>query len=498
MIAKSGGIRCCGDIVEGRDFRIRNNAIANYDPTRTITLRNSFVRDVEKRFNWLKKQVWVKVVEDDFLQPSPDTADLFNINAEYPHSASKAASFKRWLDDMVEEGILETNVRDNILRTAPLGWTDKHVQSAYTKGIKRAQQEMRKVGISAATNPSFHAGRLGLMYTNTFNELEGVTKAMNQQMTRTLAQGMAEGLSPRNIARNLNDRIEKVGKVRGRTMARTEIIRAHHEANLNEYELAGVEGVEVKAEWVTAGNNVCPRCQGNEGTVWKLEDMRGAIPAHANCRCVIVPVVVDPRRRRGGFGRQRGTGGTRPQNVKGVAGFLSPCPTNANELIINAGAVGCIGKRNAERIRRAKENYSPATKAKQDLANLNEGRLARMLGGKQTPNNQEFDVLIGTKTKHNHMIEVKTVIGAKEDRVPMRKDSRLRKEKFHAKHRRVNKDARMHTVAIDVRGKKPQLYHREGVGAYRFGSMTKVSPKELRTILGSKTKGKIPNFKGTK
>jgi len=68
---------------------------------------------------------------------------------------------------------------------------------------------------------------------------------------------MAEGLSPRTIARRLNDRVDKIGKVRARALARTEIIRAHHSANVQEYRMAGIEKVRVKAEWVTAGFNVC-------------------------------------------------------------------------------------------------------------------------------------------------------------------------------------------------------------------------------------------------
>jgi len=52
----------------------------------------------------------------------------------------------------------------------------------------------------------------------------------------------------------------------------------------------------VKAEWSTAGFNVCPICDSNEGREFTLGNIRGLIPAHPNCRCVAIPIV--PRRKR--------------------------------------------------------------------------------------------------------------------------------------------------------------------------------------------------------
>ena len=73
---------------------------------------------------------------------------------------------------------------------------------------------------------------------------------------------------------------------------RTEVIAAHHSATIAEYRAAGVEGVEVKAEFSTAGDDlVCELCESLEGQIFELSEIEGLIPRHPNCRCVAIPVV---------------------------------------------------------------------------------------------------------------------------------------------------------------------------------------------------------------
>ena len=61
---------------------------------------------------------------------------------------------------------------------------------------------------------------------------------------------------------------------RAKVLARTEIIRAHHSATMQEYKNWEVEGVKVKAEWQTAGDaRVCEECGAMEGRVFTLEEM---------------------------------------------------------------------------------------------------------------------------------------------------------------------------------------------------------------------------------
>lgn len=305
----------CGNedhVKENRNFSL--NRVVQFDPTRTLTVRSKFVRDMVRRFKKLKQSIRKAIIEDDMLGAKSEIGSVGRVvtNApfEYRKSASKLKAFKKWLEGENQkfilsrggEGIQVTRVPGSI-EGLENQWTDTYIQSAYQKGMVRGRRELIKAGVDlpslddelggirASFNQPFHAERVGLAYTRTYEVLEGVTKTMSSQMSQVLASGMAEGRSPREIAESLNDRVDKIGITRAKTIARTEVIRAHHDANIAEYERAGISGVTVKAEWVTAGFNVCPICEANEGSVFTIQEMRGLIPVHPNCRCVAVPIV---------------------------------------------------------------------------------------------------------------------------------------------------------------------------------------------------------------
>ncbi len=117
---------------------------------------------------------------------------------------------------------------------------------------------------------------------------------MDMKIGRILAEGLARGDGPMAIARELAEAVEGVGIMRARTLARTEIIRAHADASLSSYREAGLEGVSVQAEFSTARDDaVCPECEALEGQVFSLDAAQGIIPVHPNCRCAFLPVVPD-------------------------------------------------------------------------------------------------------------------------------------------------------------------------------------------------------------
>jgi SPP1 gp7 family putative phage head morphogenesis protein len=120
---------------------------------------------------------------------------------------------------------------------------------------------------------------------------------MDGQISRVLAEGLAQGKGPMDIARAMVGRVEKIGITRARMIARTETIRAHAEASLNTYEEAGVMGVGVQAEFVTAQDSkVCEECEAAaENGPYSIDEARGMIPLHPNCRCAWVPIVENPR-----------------------------------------------------------------------------------------------------------------------------------------------------------------------------------------------------------
>lgn len=308
-----------------------NKVLSNrYDPTKTTTIRNTFVKEMRRRFRKITALIKLAVIDRDCfgLKEEPQlVSKVLSFGAyalpgdrafAFTTSDQKIEGFMEWLEQQVDETILEVRTFPQLGKALQSRWTDTYIQSAYRKGIGNAYANLRKAGyqvptiderggIDAILTQPFHADRIGILYTRAFNELKGITATMDVQISRVLSTGLAQGLGPREIADALVRSITKgeieniaikdsLGRFvsaqrRAETLARTEIIRAHHQAIIQEYRNWGAEGVEVQAEWTTAGDGrVCPDCASLEGKVYTLDEIQEMIPYHPNCRCMALPV----------------------------------------------------------------------------------------------------------------------------------------------------------------------------------------------------------------
>lgn len=273
---------------------LHTHAELKRDPTQTTTLRNRFEADAYKRLRTIKGRIRDAIIQADGFGLKTNRGRF-----EFERTSAKVGAFMEWLREQEREQGFRLSEGTSVENAANKAWTATYIQTAYQRGIGSAAKNLRGQGVSVADsweenafNRPIHADRVGLAYTRVYRELQGITEAMDQQISRELAQGLAEGQNPREIARRLNNRVDKVGITRARALARTEVISAHAEASVNAYQEAGVEGVEVQAEFSTAGDDrVCEECQGLEGTVYSLQEARGLIPRHVNCRCVLLPQV---------------------------------------------------------------------------------------------------------------------------------------------------------------------------------------------------------------
>jgi len=299
--------------------------VKNYDPTHTTVLRNAFAKDMKRRFTELAKVVRKAVdTEDCFMlrndniqthQMTTPVAGAFN----FEQSAAKLEAFMKWLQVQVDRGVLDIGIYEQIGSGVYSEWTNLYIYDSYKRGVMRARYELKKAGldipsiedsggINAIMELPFHVDRVGLLFTRVYNDLKGITTAMDMQISRVLAQGMADGDGPALLARKLVATINGTGMGdlaikdtlgrfipamdRAMLLARTEIIRSFAEATLQEFKNWGVEGVSAKAEWSTAGDDrVCKICQPLEGRVFTLDEASGLIPAHPNCRCAWLPYI---------------------------------------------------------------------------------------------------------------------------------------------------------------------------------------------------------------
>jgi SPP1 gp7 family putative phage head morphogenesis protein len=366
---------CCDKLIFNKALRA--------DPTQTTTLREAWASEMGRRYNALASKIHdAIVVKDVFGWRSGGLSRVFNEKAPGGHtdqrtgdpgnkalranvdsglapgafaferSSDKAAGFIEWLNKEIDAGVLQYAEGPGLGDRQVAGhqfWTNTYIQSGYKKGMQKADSEMRKGGlapyegkldIDAAFNTPMHADRVGLLYTRTFETLKGAAgrleSKLQQVLTEELALGMAEGRSPLEVARRLK-KVVGLERSYAKTLARTEMIRAHHVANINTYREAGLEGVKVKAEWAAAGFNVCPDCADLEGRVFKLDEIEGLIPLHPNCRCVALPFQVGDKSqgyRPGTIGEQYIISPTQARSLKvrGVAEKIDQSKWLAAEL----------------------------------------------------------------------------------------------------------------------------------------------------------------------
>lgn len=278
------------------------------DPSRTATARNRAAASMRSRLLAVGRRAATFIDDEDAFGLKGHQPFVFNEpkQFQFQQDPEKIAAFLAWLQGEIAKGVLESEkpLEDN--------WLNGFVGSAYKKGVVRAFTEAKPAGLA---KPLFYAGKkaqflessfaapeavskLKLIYTRSYNQLKGITDDMAGKISRVLADGLAHGTGPLKISRNLLDEVEGISRKRAELLARTEIIYAHAEGQLDSLEALGLDNIRLSVEWMTAGNP-CPKCAVYAGQVFTIKEARGLIPLHPNCRCAWSPVfaTVDRRKR---------------------------------------------------------------------------------------------------------------------------------------------------------------------------------------------------------
>ena len=172
----------------------------------------------------------------------------------------------------------------------------------------RAGQQTRRQTSAAIGNllqtiePGTDAGRL--VASNVGANVNGLTVRYEQAVLRHAnneAQRLADaGITGRKALKEVKDSTNKYAsklrKARGRTIARTEIVRAAEAGRQEAWNQAASQGlIDPKVAtktWSTGPFDVCPICQGLQGTSAPVNGTwpNGLAhpPAHPNCRCTMV------------------------------------------------------------------------------------------------------------------------------------------------------------------------------------------------------------------
>jgi len=317
--------------------------LAQYDPTHTTGLRNQFAGEMGKRFKALRGDIRHAVEVDDCFGLKKQSPQIYRQSLktygvgpgrhafDFSRDSQKVDAFLEWVHERAELRILETPPGTPTRQAIENSWTNKYVDSAYQSGIRKGRAELRKAGyttargepvpklddtggIRAALNEPIHADRIGVCYSRCFREMKGITEQMDTQLSRVLSQGLAEGRGTRHTARLLNRTIsgpsgdlgitDSLGRYipaerRARMLSRTETIRAHNHATIQEYRTWKAHGVTVMAEVRVAGDaRMCPECEAYANEELSLDEAERLFPLHPNCRCSFVPAPVKRKNQR--------------------------------------------------------------------------------------------------------------------------------------------------------------------------------------------------------
>jgi len=283
------------------------------DPTRTLMIRKKFMLEIRKTFANLKRKLREFLLTLDALglddrDRVPFEKLVGNISPreyEFRTDAQKLSIFNEWFRQQLEANVLSPDPG------TPHGqpWTTEFVESAYKRGLLNAYLSSKEgkllaaAGVGEQTQEQFLRSAFGapetmskiqMLGTRAWEGMKGITATMGSQMNLILAQGMADGSGAQEIAKEMLDKIDSLSNSRAMTIARTEVINAHAEGQLDAFTKLGVEDLGVKAEWSTAGDDrVCEECEPMEGQIFTVEEARGLIPLHPNCRCTWIPAESD-------------------------------------------------------------------------------------------------------------------------------------------------------------------------------------------------------------
>lgn len=262
--------------------RFLARARARDEPTRTRTVRNNYAQRLRGAWDRIETALRTGIEDRDAfglatgreaLQPTPPRRRDFR----FTRDSDKIEAFQEWLDTQTDREILDA-----------FGGENRHIRRAYKRGVTDADTELRVANVvtqtgqaSAVMQLPVHRRQLQALYTRNFGALTGMTEATANQMRRVLAEELAVGSGPREVARQLSDRIDAVGRTRATVIARTEVMHSHNRARAVEWQRHDVDQVGI-----LIAPDACPQCQAlKAGEPYTIDDAPALLPQHPNCRC---------------------------------------------------------------------------------------------------------------------------------------------------------------------------------------------------------------------
>ncbi len=288
------------------------------DPANILRLQLKYERALLKKITDIEKIIKYAIVDRDVfglneqfaimqLTPPPQRAFSFDTNTK------KIQAFIEWLNSLINEDLLRLGVMADVGEVNEF-WGNVYIFESYQRGVQDIRFDLKQQGVydfrdlDAVMHTPVHLNRVAQMFLRNYENLKGITADMSKEISKFLAESFANGLWPREIAKNMVELIEK-GKMTdiaikdklGRTistkrraslLARTECIAAHINGAVEECLRMGYKEGQIYAEYIAGyDNRVCDTCANMHMQTFTLEEIRALIPVHPQCRCTFVPII---------------------------------------------------------------------------------------------------------------------------------------------------------------------------------------------------------------
>lgn len=265
------------------------------DPTGTDAKERQAMAEFSKRINLCLKAYLEAVDKIEF--------DAVTVNA-------RRYTFRTLPSVLTQILEITSNLVDTILGADRLrNWfTVDYVIPAYEKGTAAA---WRNLGVQstqyAALRPTLqnliqsepYQARIGLIAAREFELMKGLSASVKSTMSQQLTAGLAQGIGPREIAKNLTAQAG-IEKGRANRIARTEINQALRSARLDETQDASQRlGLRVKVLHISALSPTTRATHAaRSGHLYTVEEERDwyAEDGNAvNCKCSTSEALVDDK-----------------------------------------------------------------------------------------------------------------------------------------------------------------------------------------------------------
>lgn len=188
-----------------------------------------------------------------------------------------------------------------------LWFMQAYVQPAYQQGtaqsvanltVQSAEYALARPTLESVILSDPYRRRLSLVRARQFENMKGFALgSVKRDLANTLMQGMAQGLNPRDIAKNIRKTID-ISESRARTIARTEITNALRQARMDEDDSAGENlGIRTKQMHLSAFSPTTREDHAKRsGNLYTTEEQRewwSFSKNVVNCKCTTIAVLVD-------------------------------------------------------------------------------------------------------------------------------------------------------------------------------------------------------------